>query len=57
MSNERLLEQKENKTNFMKSISLETLSQQVNTEGDIKKLNLIIKTDVTRFIGCVNYIQ
>ena len=43
---ENLKKKKEtHKQNLTKSVSLNTLSQQIN-DGDVKKLNLIIKTDV-----------
>ena len=46
VAEENLIKKKnQQKQNLTKSVSLNTLSQQIN-DGDIKKLNLIIKTDV-----------
>tara|TARA_A100001015_G_C15043918_1_gene741950 strand:+ start:1252 stop:3201 length:1950 start_codon:yes stop_codon:yes gene_type:complete len=46
VASENLIKKKhQQKQNLTKSVSLNTLSKQIN-DGDIKKLNLIIKTDV-----------
>ena len=54
VAEERQLNEKKDASNVMKSVSLNTLSQQIS-DGDVKKLNLIIKADVNdRYINFIN---